>query len=87
MKQLILTIVAALLLLSCTENSRVKNFGGNGTINLPRGKKLVNITWKETQIWYLTRDMDSNDVAETYTFHEESSFGVLEGTYTIIERK
>jgi hypothetical protein len=48
---------------------------------------LVNVTWKETQIWYLTRNMDSNDVAETYEFHEESSYGVIEGTYKIIETK
>jgi hypothetical protein len=74
-------------LLSCTENSRVKNWGGEGTIKLPKGKKLVNVTWKETEVWYLTRDMDSNDVAETYQFHEESSYGVIEGTYTIIETK
>jgi hypothetical protein len=31
--------------------------------------------------------MDSNDVAETYEFHEESSYGVIEGTYKIIETK
>jgi hypothetical protein len=72
---------------SCTENERVKAWGGEGTINLPKGKKLVNVTWKETQVWYLTKDMDSNDVAETYEFHEESSYGVIEGTYKIIESK
>jgi hypothetical protein len=76
-----------MLLTSCTENERVKSWGGEGTIKLPKGKKLVNVTWKETQIWYLTRDMDSNDVAETYQFHEESSYGVIEGTYKIIETK
>lgn len=76
-----------LILFSCTENSRVKNFGGEGTINLPKGRKLVNVTWKENQIWYLTRAMNSNDVAETYQFQEESSWGVIEGTYNIVETK
>jgi hypothetical protein len=76
-----------LLLLSCTENSRVKNFGGEGTINLPKGVKLVTVTWKETQVWYLTRPMHSDDIAETYQFHEESSWGVIEGTYNIVETK
>lgn len=75
------------LLFSCTENSRVKHWGGEGTINLPNGRKLVNVTWKENQIWYLTRPMNSNDVAETYQFHEESSWGVIEGTYNIVETK
>jgi hypothetical protein len=76
-----------LLLLSCTENSRVKNFGGEGTINLPKGVKLVTVTWKETEVWYLTRPMHSDDIAETYQFHEESSWGVIEGTYNIVETK
>ena len=88
MKKTILSIVAiALLATSCTENSRVKNFGSEGTIELPKGRKLVNVTWKETQIWYLTRPMNSTDSAETYTFHEESSYGMIEGTYNIIETK
>jgi hypothetical protein len=88
MKKTILVIsVAMMSLVSCTENSRVKNFGGEGTINLPQGRKLVNVTWKETEIWYLTRPMDSSDVAQTYTFQEESSWGMVEGTFNIVETK
>lgn len=87
MKKIFLAIVLGVIITSCTENERVKAWGGEGTIKLPKGKKLVNVTWKETQIWYLTRNMDSNDVAETYEFHEESSYGVIEGTYKIIESK
>lgn len=73
--------------ISCTENERVKAWGGEGTINLPKGRKLVNVTWKKTQVWYLTKAMDSNDVAETYQFQEESSYGMVEGVYNIIETK
>ena len=87
MRKLFLVIGIAVLLGSCTENSRVKNWGGEGTINLPQGRKLVNVTWKGEQIWYLTRQMDTNDVAETYQFSEESSWGVMEGTFNIVERK
>lgn len=87
MKKLFAIALVAITLASCTENSRVKNWGGEGTINLPKGQKLVNVTWKESQIWYLTRPMDSTDVAETYSFQEESSYGVMEGTYTIVESK
>ena len=87
MKKVFLAILMGVMVTSCTENERVKAWGGEGTINLPKGKKLVNVTWKETQVWYLTKDMDSNDVAETYEFHEESSYGVIEGTYKIIETK
>lgn len=87
MKRVFLVIGLITLLGSCTENSRVKNWGGEGTINLPQGRKLVNVTWKESQIWYLTRQMDSNDVAQTYQFQEESSWGVMEGVYNIVETK
>ena len=58
MKKILLSAIAVLALTaSCTENARVKTFGGTGVINLPAGQKLVNITWKETQVWYLTRKM------------------------------
>jgi hypothetical protein len=87
MKKVFLAIGVIAMLGSCTENSRVKNWGGEGTINLPKGRKLVTVTWKGEQIWYLTRSMNSSDVAETYKFQEESSWGVMEGTYNIVETK
>jgi hypothetical protein len=87
MKKVFLAIGVIAMLGSCTENNRVKNWGGEGTINLPKGRKLVNVTWKNTQVWYLTRPMSSSDVAETYQFQEESSWGVMEGTYNIVETK
>jgi hypothetical protein len=87
MKKLLFAIGVIAMLGSCTENSRVRNFGGDGIIKLPKGQKLVNMTWKNDDIWYLTRPMNSTDVAETYKFHEESSWGMVEGTYKIIETK
>jgi hypothetical protein len=80
-------IVFAILFASCTENERAKSFGGKAEIVLPANEKLVVATWKETSLWYLTKPMDSADKAETYTFREESSFGVMEGTYIIKEVK
>lgn len=76
-----------LTITACTENSRVKSFGGEATLNLPKGRKLVNITWKEDNLWYLTKSMTADDIAETYKFHEESSYGMMEGTYKIVETK
>jgi hypothetical protein len=87
MKKVLAIALVAITLASCTENARVKSWGGEGTINLPKGQKLVTITWKETQVWYLTRPMNSTDKAETYKFQEESSLGVMEGTYNIVETK
>jgi hypothetical protein len=87
MKKVLIIALVAISLASCTENSQVKNWGGEGTLKLPKGEKLVNVTWKESELWYLTRPMNSTDVAETYKFHEESRFGMLEGTYNIVESK
>ncbi len=84
----IITVVATIFVLgSCTENERAKNFGGNAELVLPQGQKLVTVTWRETSLWYLTRPMTDEDIAETYSFKEESSYGVWEGIYTIREVK
>lgn len=86
MKKLII-ILSAILIASCTEQNRAKNWGGTEKVWLPKNKKLVNITWKETQIWYLTREMNKEDKAETYYFHEKSSWGMIEGTIVVYETK
>jgi hypothetical protein len=84
---ILITLIIALLS-SCTKNQRVKTFGGKATIELPRGQKLINCTWKEgDNFWYLTRPMGPKDSAEVYTFQEKSSLGLVEGTYIIKEVK
>jgi hypothetical protein len=85
--KIVLMTVISISLIACTENQKAKSFGGNAEMTLPKGEKLVNVTWKDDNLWYLTRPMTPTDSATTYSFHEESSFGVWEGTYTIIEQK
>jgi len=87
MKKVLSIVLGVFLVTSCTENSRVKMFGGTGSIMLPRGKKLVTVTWKDIQVWYLTRPMREDEKPETYEFQEESNWGMVEGTYNIIETK
>lgn len=79
---LLLSIIA---LSSCTENERARNFGGKETINLSAGSKLVNATWKGDDLWLLTKPMQPSEYAETYIFQEKSSYGLLEGSITIVE--
>lgn len=64
-----------------------KNFGGSITIDLDPNQKLEEITWKDNDLWYLTKPMTLNDVAETHTFQQSKDFGVFEGTVTIVEHK
>lgn len=86
MKKFILFITMMLCLTGCHETT--KNFGGNMTIKLPKGQKLEEITWKDdTDLWYLTRPMRENEVAETHTFQQNTEFGIFEGTVTIVETK
>jgi hypothetical protein len=90
MKKLYIGIVLALLLVTmagCTEQQRAKKWGGDYTVELPAGQKLVNVTFKDSDLWYLTRPMTEEDKAETYTFQEDSTWGVMEGTVTIKEHK
>lgn len=79
--------LSLVLLVGCTENQRAKSFGGTANINLPANQKLVNVTWKNEQLWLLTKPMATNDVAESYTFKESSSFGLVQGTVVIVEKK
>jgi hypothetical protein len=87
MKRITILAVMALMLASCTENQIAKNYGGTMTVEIPKGQKFVNATWKETQLWYVTKDMSSSDSAETYYFHEKSSWGISEGTVIFKETK
>lgn len=72
--------------IGCTKNSIARNWGGSTSLTLPAGQKLVMITWKEgDSLWYLYRPMRANEQAETYTFQESSSFGLMQGTVSIAE--
>ena len=42
---------------------------------------------KDDSLWYLTRPMTKDDVAETHTFKESSNLGIIQGTVTVIETK
>ena len=68
-------------------NFVARKFGGDITVNLQTNEKLVNITWKNSNMWILTRPMKSDEEAETYTFYEDSNCGIFEGKVTLIESK
>ena len=63
-----------------------KHLGGTYTINLETNKKLVNVTWKDTDLWSLTRKAKPNDTADTFEFKEDSKFNVLSGSVIIKEK-
>jgi uncharacterized lipoprotein YehR (DUF1307 family) len=86
MKKIAIAIVIASLS-ACTDNQRTKMFGGTMEIEVPKGTKVINATWKETELWYLTRPMTSADSAQEVIFREKSGYGVSEGKVIFKESK
>lgn len=86
MKRIIALFVTALLT-ACTEQTMTRNFGGNQEIELGKGQRLVELTWKDNNLWILTEPMDSDYVPKTKTFYEISEWGAWEGFIAIIESK
>jgi hypothetical protein len=87
MKKIAITIAIVASLSACTDNQKARLYGGTMEIELPKGTKIINATWKEAELWYLTRPMTSADSAETITFQEKSGYGVSEGKVIFKESK
>lgn len=88
MKKLIIFLFIIMTLISCSQHATCQ-FGGNSTIKLEPGEKLVEVIWKYEygDIWYLVEPMDSNYVPKTKVFKKRSMTGVIEGSVTFIETK
>ena len=72
-------LVCTVFISSCTKNKRARTFGGKEEITLKANEKLINITWKESNMWVLTEDT----VTHIKYFRENSSFGIWEGEIVI----
>jgi hypothetical protein len=80
--------IMAIVFSSCTEQGRARSWGGSMTINVDRGYKLVEVTWKDdNNLWYLIEPMEDGYVPKTKIFKESSGFGVMEGVITFHEKR
>lgn len=87
MRKIFMIICLTLGLCSC-EQQITRQFGGTTTINLEKGEKLMEVTWKgDGDLWYLVEDMDSDYIPKVKVFKESSTYGVLEGKVVFIEHK
>lgn len=88
-KKILRTALIGLVSISLLTGCQIatKSFGGSMTMRLEPNQKLEMITWKEDSLWYLTKPMTEEDIAETHTFQQASEFGIFEGTVTIVETK
>lgn len=75
--------IAVLLLIvslvGCTANSRARNYGGKEELQLEPDEILINITWKDSDMWVLTEDT----IQHVKHFRESSSFGIWNGEVVI----
>jgi hypothetical protein len=78
-------LMVLVTLIGCTENGRARAMGSTMRLTLPCDQKLVNVTWKEAELWYLTRPMREGEKPETLTFHADTPLGLLEGTVVLTE--
>ena len=79
MKKLMMILVAMVVMSSCTENVRARHFGGTETLALKPNEKVLNVTWKDNEMWVCTQDT----ITRVVYFREKSSWGVVEGTVII----
>ena len=85
---IMIAIILIVTCCSCTEHTRARSWGGEETVTLPSGMKLLEVTWKENNsLWYLLEPMDSEYTPKTKIFKEDSRFGMLEGKIVFIENK
>ena len=79
MKKLMIILVAMVIMSSCTENVRARHFGGTEELALKPNEKVLNVTWKDNEMWVCTQDT----ITRVVYFREKSSWGVVEGTVII----
>ena len=78
---LIFTAIICIVLTSCTRQQMTREFGGKMEIKLPAGQELMMVTWKENDLFYLTRPMSPDYMPVS------SSFGIMESTVLFIESR
>ena len=85
-----ITILFGLILMlcaGCTQQMITRQYGGTMTINLPAGQELMEVTWKDDNLFYLTRPMSEDYEPVTKTFKESSSYGIMESTVYFVETR
>lgn len=69
----------SILIVSCTENERAKQFGGTMKVDLPANTEFVSATWKTDELWYIYRPRKEGETPDSITMQENSNYGLLEG--------
>lgn len=84
-KGLVVLLVIVVALVGCGKFA--KTFGGTITVHVEKGQKVLNASWKDSNLWVLTRPMKSDEVAEKYSYREFSNLGIIQGEVVLVESK
>ena len=84
---LFLSLLTILSFSSCTEQFRVREFGGKMEIEVPAGYKVTSATWKEVELFYFLEPMEDDYVPTEKKFEESSSYGIMESEVTFKEKR
>ena len=89
-KRLAIATIAGIVLIGsivalggCTDNARARKWGGTEEVTLKPNEVVLNVTWKESEMWICTKDTTTGVVY----FREKSSWGVMEGTVVLKQLK
>lgn len=80
-EKILIVLTICLLTLSCTDNQRAKTWGGKGVIQLKPNERLINLTWKNADLWLFVEDT----VTHKMYLREDSSWGILNGSMEVIQ--
>ena len=75
--------MVVMTIISCTDNTKAKNYGGKEIIKLNPKEKFINATWKENNLWIIVYDSTINQ----YKMREKSNYGLMEGTIIFSYKK
>ena len=84
---IVLCLVCTVSFTSCTEQFRVREFGGKMEIEVPKGYKVTSATWKESGLFYFLEPMEEGYVPKEKKFVESSSYGIMESEVTFKEKR
>ena len=89
MKMWILAMMLCLIGMACTDQEMARQWGGESSIEIPCGQKVQGVSWKspDMTIWVLYRPMRSDESPERWVYHENSSWGMIEGTVVVQETR
>lgn len=82
-----IVFVVVYLMQSCSDQGIARNWGGTYDVELEPNDKLIEVTWKDDELWILTKKMTDTDVPEEYRFYEKSPLGIIEGEVILKETK